>query len=225
MKRGTFYVVATPIGNLGDMTLRGLEILKSVDCILAEDTRYTAKLLIHFNIKNRVLSYRDQNHLKMVEKVKLFLDAGEDIALVSDSGTPLISDPGFKLVRELRDFGHSVFSIPGPSALISALSISGLPTDRFIFIGFLPKSKGKIESLLKVYGSLESSLVVYESPYRVKKLLQSISDVLGKDRMVFIANDLTKLKEKHFYGKVENVLQVVSQKEIKGEVVVVISKE
>ena len=139
MGSGTLYIISGPIGNLQDITLRAIETLKNVDWILSEDTRETAKLLTQFNIQKPQLSYRDQNHLKSLPEIVKLLEEGSNLALLSDSGTPLISDPGFKLVREVLHRGFKVSTIPGPSAVIAALSISGLPTDKFVFLGFLPK--------------------------------------------------------------------------------------
>jgi 16S rRNA (cytidine1402-2'-O)-methyltransferase len=219
---GKMYIVSTPIGNLKDISYRGVEVLSSVNCILAEDTRYTSKLLNHYSIKTQVLSYRDQNHHRVISKIIEMLTYGWNLALVSDSGTPLISDPGFKLVRELREKGFEVISIPGASAAISALSISGIPTDKFCFLGFLPKSDAKQKELLERYGVLDSSLIIYESPNRVRKLLEIVLQTIG-DRDVFVANELTKLKEKNWNGKISKVLTEMSESP-KGEFVVVISK-
>ena len=217
------YVVATPIGNLKDMTIRAVETLKAVDLILSEDTRETDKILKKFGIEKRQISYRDQNHNKVIDYLINLFDQGKTAALVSDSGTPLISDPGYKLVRDLRERGVKVESIPGPSAVISALSISGLPTDKFIFLGFLPKSLSKRRELLKKYGETDATLTIYESPYRVRRLLHEIHETLG-ERKVFIAKDLTKLHEKIFYGNLSKLIN--NEKEIteKGEYMVLISK-
>ena len=217
------YVVATPIGNLKDMTIRAVETLKAVDLILSEDTRETDKILKKFGIEKRQISYRDQNHNKVIDYLINIFDQGKTAALVSDSGTPLISDPGYKLVRDLRERGVKVESIPGPSAVISALSISGLPTDKFIFLGFLPKSLSKRRELLKKYGETDATLTIYESPYRVRRLLHEIHETLG-ERKVFIAKDLTKLHEKVFYGNLSKLIN--NEKEIteKGEYMVLISK-
>src|SRR3989344_4741598 len=217
------YVVATPIGNLKDMTIRAVETLKAVDLILSEDTRETDKILKKFGIEKRQISYRDQNHNKVIDYLINIFDQGKTAALVSDSGTPLISDPGYKLVHDLRERGVKVESIPGPSAVISALSISGLPTDKFIFLGFLPKSLSKRRELLKKYGETDATLTIYESPYRVRRLLHEIHETLG-ERKVFIAKDLTKLHEKVFYGNLSKLIN--NEKEIteKGEYMVLISK-
>ena len=158
MDKGKLYVVATPIGNLKDMSFRAIETLKSVIFILAEDTRETKKLLNEYDINTQLVSYRDQNHERMIGKILEKLDMGLNLALVSDCGTPLISDPGYRLVRDLRMKGYEILSIPGPSALTSAISISGLPTDSFSFLGFLPKSEGKREKILKKYLELGNTL-------------------------------------------------------------------
>jgi len=155
MNKGKLYVVATPIGNLEDITFRAIDTLKKVTFVLAEDTRESYKLFNRYDIKTQLISYRDQNHEKMLGKILEKLDMGLDLALISDCGTPLISDPGFKLIRELRERKYDVVSIPGPSALTSALSISGLVTDRFAFLGFLPKSDIKRKKLLQEYVNIK----------------------------------------------------------------------
>lgn len=224
MSKGKLYVVATPIGNLGDMTFRAVEIMKSVQVILAEDTRVTAKLLKYYEIDVPTISYRDQNHKKIVNKVKEFLDIGNDIALVSDAGTPTISDPGYKLVAELRDAGYEIITIPGASAVIAALSISGLPTDKFTFVGFLPKSETKQRKIIEQYGELDATLVIYESPYRVVQLLELVKDVLG-ERDIAIGRDLTKMYEEVIKGSVDDVTGKLGKMDkVKGEFVVMISK-
>ena len=217
------YVVATPIGNLKDMTLRAIETLKTVDLILSEDTRETDKILREFGIEKQQISYRDQNHNKIIDYLIEQFKEGKTVALVSDSGTPLISDPGYKLVHDLRERGIMVESIPGPSAIISALSISGLPTDKFIFLGFLPKSLSKRKELLKKYGETEATLTIYESPYRVRRLLHEIQEALG-ERKIFIAKDLTKIHEKTFYGNLSELISNEEQITEKGEYMVLISK-
>ncbi|KKR06170.1 MAG: Ribosomal RNA small subunit methyltransferase I [candidate division WS6 bacterium GW2011_GWF2_39_15] len=226
MNKGTLFVVATPIGNLGDITLRAIETLKSVAFILAEDTRETAKLLRKYSIETSLVSYRDQNHVRMIEKVLEKLDNGLNLALVSDSGTPVISDPGFKLVRDLVSRGYTVSPIPGPNAAIAALSVSGVVTDKFLFLGFLPKSDTKRKEMLTEYGKLDVSLVIYESPQRLERLLIEISESLG-DRNVVIANDITKLYELFSKKNVSEHLMDIKNGRIKlkGEFVVLIDKE
>lgn len=224
--KGILYIVATPIGNLEDMTFRAVRILKEVAFVLAEDTRQTSKLLNHYNISAQLVSYRDQNHDRMIGKVMEKLDLGLNLALVSDSGTPVISDPGFKLVRELVLRGYKVSPIPGPSAVISALSASGVATDKFIFLGFLPKSDAHRKDLLKEYGNLNSTLVMYESPQRIGKLLQEIIDTLPS-RRVTLANDITKMHEAFDTDYPEKLLELVNDGKIKqkGEFVVLVDKE
>ncbi len=221
---GKLFVVSTPIGNLEDITLRALSTLNDVDLILSEDTRETDKIFRKFDIKTPQISYRDQNHDRVITKIKLSLDEGSNLALVSDSGTPAISDPGFRLVKDLVDSGYKVESIPGPSAIIAALSVSGLPTDKFCFLGFLPKSEKQREELLVTYGSLDATLVLYESPFRVKKLLTQLYHVLG-NRKVCLAKDLTKLYEdittQNLAYFSENLDKIVE----KGEYVVLIAKK
>ncbi|MFA6982159.1 MAG: 16S rRNA (cytidine(1402)-2'-O)-methyltransferase [Patescibacteria group bacterium] len=220
----TLYVVATPIGNLSDMTFRAVEILSCVDLILSEDTRETDKILKHYNIQKPQISYRDQNHERVLPRIYETLDSGKEVALVSDSGTPTISDPGFKLVSSVIDKGYKVLPIPGPSAIVSALSISGLPTDKFTFLGFLPRGANQIKELLETYGKLEATLVVYESPYRVKTLLHTIYDVLG-NRKVCLAKDMTKMFEDIRTADIEEILRTEDQIVEKGEYVVLIAKE
>jgi 16S rRNA (cytidine1402-2'-O)-methyltransferase len=225
MNKGKLYVVATPIGNLEDMTYRAVSTLKKVAFILAEDTRESKKLLNRYEISTQLISYRDQNHERMMEKILEKLNMGLSLALVSDCGTPLISDPGFKLVRELRELGYDVESIPGPSAVIAALSISGLATDKFTFLGFLPKSESKKKNLLEEYGKLKNTLVIYESPHRIVKLIREIKENLG-DRKVALAKDLTKLREEYFFGKVSEVIEELEERDFEnnphGEFVVMI---
>lgn len=226
MNKGRLYIVATPIGNLGDITVRALEILKSVPFILAEDTRESIKLLNKYSIPTQLISYRDQNHERMIEKVLEKLDIGLNLALISDCGTPLISDPGFKLVRDLREKGYIVESIPGPSALIAALSISGLPTDKFTFLGFLPKSAKKRKEILKKYIELGSTFVIYESPQRILRLLEEILSVEFNVDIV-VAKDLTKMREEVLIGNPDELRKIFLGRDFEnnphGEFVVLIS--
>lgn len=205
MNKGKLYIVATPIGNLGDITYRAIDTLKKVPFILAEDTRETKKLLNKYEIKTQLVSYRDQNHERMLEKIYEKLNMGFDLALVSDSGTPLVSDPGFKLVRDLREKGYEIIPIPGPSALISALSVSGIPTDKFTYLGFLPKSDIKRKKILNEYIDMETSLVFYESPNRLLRLFYVLRDVFGKKK-IFVARDMTKLREGFDYGNISDII-------------------
>ena len=218
------YVVSTPIGNLQDITLRALEVLKNVDLILSEDTRETAKILSKWDIKTTQISYRDQNHKKVISHIKDLLKSGKNLCLVSDSGTPLISDPGFKLVQELKKNRVPIISIPGPSAVIAALSVSGLPTDNFSFIGFLPKKLNQRKSILQEFGKLPTTIVIYESPYRVRELLNEIYQELG-NRTVCLAKDLTKMYEEVRTAPLENFIKNPEEMKEKGEYVVLVAKE
>ncbi|HRY22289.1 MAG TPA: 16S rRNA (cytidine(1402)-2'-O)-methyltransferase [Candidatus Dojkabacteria bacterium] len=211
MIKGKLYVVATPIGNLSDITFRAVEILKKVPFVLAEDTRESKKLLEKYDIRTRLVSYRDENHDKVLEKILEKLNMGLDLALISDAGTPLISDPGYKLVKHLRENGFEVISIPGPSAVTAALSVSGLPTDRFVFFGFLPKSETRREKIISEYKDLHNTLVFYESPKRLISFLDTINNVLG-DVKIFLAKDISKLREEYFYGNVSEVKEVLNER-------------
>lgn len=219
--QGKLYIVSSPIGNLEDFSFRAIETLKNVTFIISEDTRETQKILNHFQISKPQISYRDQNHNVVIKKIIEILNDGLDIALMSDRGTPLISDPGFKLVREVIELGFKVESIPGASSVISALVVSGLPTDRFVFLGFLPKSESQRIQMLSKYGNLESTLILFESPYRILKLLEEIKLSLG-DRNVAVVKELTKLHEEVYRF---NLKDLDSQNiDTRGEFVVLVSK-
>ncbi|KUK67067.1 MAG: Ribosomal RNA small subunit methyltransferase I [candidate division WS6 bacterium 36_33] len=211
MIKGKLYVVATPIGNLSDITFRAVDILKKVPFILAEDTRESKKLLEKYNIQTQLVSYRDENHDKVLVKILEKLKMGLDLALISDAGTPLISDPGYKLVKYLRENDFEVISIPGPSAVTAALSVSGLPTDRFVFFGFLPKSGTRREKIISEYKDLHNALVFYESPKRLIGFLDTINNVLG-DVKIFLAKDISKLREEYFYGKISEVKEILNDR-------------
>lgn len=223
---GTIYVVATPIGNLQDITLRAIEVLKQVDVILAEDTRKSGVLLKKHTIATPMKSYRDQNHKRVFPMIVELLQSGKNIGLISDSGTPLISDPGYKLIQGLQQLNLNVpiTPVPGPSAAIAALSISGLPTDKFTFLGFLPKGSGKRKNILETFGTLDTTLILYESPFRVKKLLSQIYDTLG-NRDVFVANELTKKFERTWFGNVASLIKKFDTLQPKGEFVVLVAKK
>ncbi|MDD2578046.1 MAG: 16S rRNA (cytidine(1402)-2'-O)-methyltransferase [Candidatus Dojkabacteria bacterium] len=209
MIKGKLYVVGTPIGNLSDITFRAVSILKKVHFVLAEDTRESKKLLDKYKINTELISYRDQNHSKILEKIVEKLDMGLDLALISDSGTPLISDPGYKLVRYLREKEYDVIALPGPSALVSALSVSGLPTDRFVFLGFLPKSDSKRRKILEEYKDLRNTIIIYESPNRLFKLLNLLKEELGKDVVISLSKDISKLRERYLFGEVVNIIDIL----------------
>ena len=221
---GILYVVATPIGNLGDMTHRAINVLAEVDVIASEDTRVTRRLLSHFEIKNRCISYHDKNEIYRAEELVNSLCGGDSIALVSDAGTPCISDPGYRIVNLAKQSGIEVVSVPGPSAVTAALSISGLPTDHFFFEGFLPKKKGR-QTRFNFLSELEASVVIYESPMRIAKTLNDISDFMGSHRVLSVCREITKKFEEVFMGTVDEAIDYFSQKNPKGEFVIVIAKD
>ncbi len=216
------YVIGTPIGNLGDITLRALSTLKSVDLILCEDTRVTQKLLNHYDIKKKTLSYHSRSGISKINKI-LELLKENDLALVSDAGTPTISDPGSMLVNAVRKEGVEVLAIPGPSAVVSALSISGLPSSEFTFLGFLPHKKGR-ETLFKEIKESKRTVVFYESPYRIVKTLESLRDV-GKE--VVVGREITKMHEEVVSGSGDEVLEyfLTNSDKIRGEFVVMVGKK
>jgi len=217
----SLYVVPTPIGNLGDITLRALEILKSVDTILAEDTRTSGVLLKHYNISKPLQSFHIFNEHKALQSIIEKLENGEVFALVSDAGTPGISDPGFLLVRECLKNDLKVECLPGATAFVPALVKSGFPTDRFVFEGFLPHKKGR-QTLLKELAQETRTIVFYESPHRLIKTLEQIKEFFGSERVVSVSRELTKLHEETFTDKVDEVIKHFSAKEVKGEIVLVV---
>lgn len=221
---GTLYIVATPIGNLKDITLRAIEILRDVDYILCEDTRVTGNLLHHYQIQKKMLAFNEFNENVKYQSMIVDLNEGKSVALVSDGGTPLISDPGFKLVRESAKSGIRVESVPGSSAVISALTASGLPTDKFLFLGFLPKKDGPRLKLLKDVAStlrlIKVTVVIYESPYRIVKTLESIRDVFGEID-VAVCRELTKLHEEVRHEKVSEAISHFQKVPAKGELTIV----
>lgn len=218
-----FYIVATPIGNMGDITHRAIEILKSVDVVLCEDTRVSGVFLKNLGIKTKLDIYNDQSDVNTRKKILNKILTGNSVALISDAGTPLISDPGYKLVAYLQENNVKVEPIPGASAVIAALCSSGLPTDTFYFGGFLPNTSGKIKSILEDLRSLKSTLVFYESPNRLLKSLGEIKNTFQKIE-VCIARELTKLHEEIFKADVSDVItHFENRKAIKGEIVVMIN--
>ena len=221
-KKGTLYIVSTPIGNLEDITLRALRILKEVDLIAAEDTRHTGLLLRHFSIHTPLTSYFEGNEMKKREFILSKLNQGDRIALVSDAGTPGISDPGYRLVRLAIEHEIPVIPIPGPSATITALSVSGLPTDAFLFKGFLPNKSKKRRDLLKQLEEVKETLIFYESPHRIQETLKDIFETLG-DREIVLTRELTKLYEEILRGKVSKIVNWIAERKIKGEITLAIS--
>jgi 16S rRNA (cytidine1402-2'-O)-methyltransferase len=218
---GTLYLVATPIGNLEDITLRALRTLKECDVIAAEDTRRTGQLLKHFGISRPLLSYFQFNEARRSEEILERLKRGEKIALVTDAGSPGISDPGERVVRAARAAGLRVETVPGPCALIAALTASGLPTDEFHFIGFLPHKSGQRRKQLEALRDFAGTLVLYESPYRIEKLLTELAETFPT-RPVVLARELTKKFEEHLRGTPTELLEVVKKRSLKGEFVVVV---
>ena len=218
---GNLYIVATPIGNLQDITLRALETLKNVDAIVCEDTRVTSILLKKFDIKKPFIAVNEFNEEQVVYQILHRLET-QDIALVSDAGTPLISDPGFRLVNTARQKGVTVIPIPGASALIAALSASGLPTDKFIFLGFLSKSGAKAEKSLLLVKDFESTVILYESPHRIIQTLEAIKNVFG-DIEITIARELTKIYEEIYSRKISEIAEEYKTKAPKGEFVLLFS--
>ena len=219
---GKLYIVPTPIGNLEDITLRALRILKEVDLILAEDTRKTLFLLKHFEIQNKLQAHHKFNEHKTTEKIITILDSGNDVALVSDAGTPSISDPGFLLVKFCVINNIEIECLPGATAFIPALVNSGLPNDKFCFEGFLPQKKGR-QKRLKELAEEKRTMVFYESPYRLLKALQQFIDIFGEDRTVSVSRELTKIHEETKRGSLKDVLNYFQEKtKIKGEIVIIL---
>ncbi len=217
----SLFLVPTPIGNLGDITIRSLEVLKKVDTILAEDTRKSGILLKHYEIGKPLHSFHIFNEHKVLAGLIDRMKKGEVMALVSDAGTPGISDPGFLLIREALKNELSVECLPGATAFVPALVKSGFPTDRFVFEGFLPHKKGR-QTLLKQLAEEERTIILYESPHRLVKALEQIVEFFGPDRKVSVSRELTKIYEETFTGAVSDVLIHFQSKEVKGEIVVVI---
>lgn len=203
---GTLYVVATPIGNLDDLSPRATRTLASVDVVAAEDTRHSGRLLSHLGIQTRMIALHDHNEKDRAAGILAELQAGRDVALISDAGTPLISDPGYVLVREARAAGHRVSPIPGPCALVAALSAAGLPTDRFLYVGFLPAKRSGRKASLDLLSSEVATLVFYESPHRILESVRDIAEVLGSEREVVLGRELTKTFETFYSGSVAEVL-------------------
>ncbi len=220
-EKTVLYLVPTPIGNLADITLRALDILKSVDTILAEDTRTSGFLMKHYQISKPLQSFHNFNEHKMVDNLIARLHKGEVMALVSDAGTPGISDPGFLIARAALHAGLKIECLPGATAFVPALIKSGLPADRFVFEGFLPQKKGR-QTMLKKLATEERTMIFYESPYRLVKTLEQFKEYFGGDRKASVSRELTKMFEETFNGSVEEAIQHFSSKEVKGEIVIVI---
>lgn len=219
---GTLYIIATPIGNLEDMTFRAVRTLKEVDLIAAEDTRHSRKLLAHFSISTPLTSYYDHNQSLKGERILAALQQGKQVALISDAGTPCISDPGYRLVRDALAAGIRVVPIPGACAAVAALSSAGLPTDCFTFAGFPPNKEGKRRTFLAGLAALQGTVVLYEAPHRVADTLADIVTVMG-ERQVVVARELTKLYEESLHGVASAVRTLVMDGRERGEVVILIA--
>ena len=216
------FLVPTPVGNLGDMTYRGVEVLRSVDLILAEDTRTSRVLMQHYGIETPLQSYHIFNEHQTVAGLVERLKGGTTIAVITDAGTPGISDPGFLLVREAVKEGIEVECLPGATAFVPALIDSGLPCDRFVFLGFLPHKKGR-QTALKSLADEERTMIIYESPYRLVKLLEELREVFGDERQVSVSREISKLHAETARGTLAEVLAHFQQKEVKGEIVVILA--
>ncbi len=222
-ENGVLFIVPTPIGNLEDMTFRGIRVLKESTLIAAEDTRHTKKLLMHYNINTPTISYFEHNRFTRIPQILDHLMLGKNIAVVTDAGTPGISDPAYKLIRATIENHIKVESIPGASASVTALSASGLPTDRFLFEGFLPHRKGRRKKLERL-ANLEATIIFYESPMRLIRTLNDILEFIG-DRPAVIGRELTKVHEEYQRGKVSELINYFKENKPRGEFVVMIGKD
>lgn len=220
---GCLYLVATPIGNLEDITLRSLRILREVDLIACEDTRTTAKLLAHYGIQVRTMSYQEHTERSKAPQLARLLEDGKSIALVSEAGTPLLSDPGYHLVQEALRLGVPVVPVPGPSSILAGLTASGLPTHRFAFLGFAPRKPGKLRNFLSRYRGFDGSLVLFEAPGRVARLLEAVAEVFGAETPVAVCRELTKIHEELKRGSAASLAHLLHQHTPKGELTVVVA--
>src|SRR5258706_3084425 len=218
---GVLYIVPTPIGNLEDITLRALRVLKEVDLIAAEDTRHSQHLLTHYGIKTALTSYHEHNEREKAAQLVEQIKNGANIALISDAGTPAISDPGFRLVVAAIEAGINIVPLPGASALATVLSASGLPTDRFIFEGFLPAKQSERKGRLQAVVDATASLIFYEAPHRLQDTLTQMLEVLG-DRQIVVAREISKIHEEFLRGAVSHVIGRLADREIKGEITIVV---
>ncbi len=219
---GTLRIVSTPIGNLSDITYRAIDILKGSHIIAAEDTRVSRKLLNHYDIETKMISYFEHNKFSRIKQIMATLSNGMDVAVISDAGTPAISDPSYKLIREAISIGAKIESIPGASAVLAALVSSGLPTDRFIFEGFLPPKKGRKKRIENIANE-NATIIIYESKNRLQRTIKQLLDMLG-DRPAVICRELTKLHEQFIRGTLSSLLSRVVGQTLKGEIVLLIGK-
>jgi len=220
--QGMLYIVATPIGNLGDITFRAIEVLKQVDVIACEDTRHTKILLSHYGIQKTLISYFEHNKEKKARYILRLLDDGKNVALVSDAGTPGISDPGYRVIRDALDNEVNVISIPGANAALAALAVSGMPTDRFAFEGFLPNKTTARKKKLSEFAKKKSTIICYESPHRLLASLEDINEILPAAELV-VAREITKKFEEIKRGNAIDLLAYFKQKKVRGEFVVIIN--
>jgi len=218
---GKLFLVSTPIGNMDDITKRAIEVLKNSDLIACEDTRRTLKLLKKYDINRPLESYFDHNKEKKTPYLLGLLDKGKSVALVSDSGTPCISDPGFYLVKKVIEKGYKLFTVPGPSSILSALILSGLPTDRFVFEGFLPKKRGKRKARITQLKEEERTIIIFESPFRILSLLKELKEILG-ERRISVSRELTKVYEETTRGNLSDLINQLEGKKPKGEFIIVL---
>lgn len=219
---GTLYVVATPIGNLEDMTYRAVRVLQEVDLVAAEDTRHSRKLLEHYGIKTSLISYHEHNEGQRSDRLIEKLRMGQSLALISDAGTPCIADPGYRLVSRCRREGVSVVAVPGASALVAALSIAGLPTDAFRFVGFLPAKAHGRRQLLDQLKDEPQTVAFYEGPHRLQACLQDIVEVCGSERQISVARELTKRHEELFSGTAAEAVEYYAEGKVRGELVLLL---
>ncbi|MBD2603512.1 16S rRNA (cytidine(1402)-2'-O)-methyltransferase [Scytonema hofmannii FACHB-248] len=222
-KPGTLYIVGTPIGNLEDMTFRAVRILQTVDIIAAEDTRHTGKLLQHFQVKTPQISYHEHNRQSRIPELLEHLKNGKAIALVTDAGIPLISDPGYELVKACIDALLPIVPIPGATAAITALSAAGLPTDRFVFEGFLPTKAQQRQEHLESLQTESRTMIFYESPHRLRETLQKLAEIFGSDRQIVLARELTKLHEEFWRGRIGEAIATYQNREPIGEYTLVLA--
>ena len=221
--KGYLFVVGTPIGNLEDITLRAISTLQNVDLILAEDTRNSKKLLSAHNIDTKMMSYHEHSNEKETKRIISLLLDGKNLALISDAGTPTISDPGYGLIRDCIKKEIKIIPIPGASAITTAMSVSGLPSDSFTFFGFLPQKKGRIKKIKELL-NVDNTIILFESPFRLEKTLNQLKEYLG-NRSVVVGRELTKLYEEIIRGNLEDVIEYFSKSKVKGEIVIMIGKD
>ena len=220
---GTLFIVSTPIGNLEDMTYRAVSTLNSVSLIAAEDTRRSKVLLSRYTINTKMISYFEHNKFQRISQIERILSDGKDVAVITDAGTPAISDPAYKLVRKAIEIGSRVEAVPGPSAVLAALVSSGLPTDRFLFEGFLPPKKGRKKRIEKLI-NIEGTVVIYENSNRLKRTVKQLHDIFG-DRPAVLCRELTKMYEEIVRGTLSSLLHILENKTFKGECVLLVSKD